>query len=146
MTRGTEASSSPEENDPERDPQSRLQSQIETLVRQNTELALALARTRREADSLRAALPSDDPGAAEMAAPLRVQLTEKDREIARLIKLGGTGADHEALRQYAADLEHRHLSVLGSTSWTLTAPFRALIRVVLRQPRPARFETRYLNE
>lgn len=114
---------------------------VEHLLAQNTALAVELGAARKRAVSA---------DASDEVKRLRAELKDRFREIATLTAMLESGGvsdekEHDALTEYVASLEHAHLSVLSSTSWKVTRPLRAILRVLRRQPKPEPFSARFLH-
>lgn len=143
--------------------------ELNDLLTQNAVLALRLGRARKRLSDHGLGLPPspvEAPAAPETTdetlAALRSRVAELEaaqatrlEEITALTmaleqgpfpeQLGALEAELEGLRAYAAELEHQHHLLLTSTSWRLTAPLRAAIRLVRGRSKPAPFQPRYLT-
>ncbi|RBI84598.1 hypothetical protein DRV85_11630 [Rhodosalinus halophilus] len=134
-----------------------LQARYERLLAQNTSMAVNLGRLRQELERRKAEAASATDAAERENKRFESEIKARFEEIARLTEMleeRREAADariaelqqrHDDVVAYAAQLEHAHLSMLESTSWKLTAPVRALVRVLARHPKPQRFRARFLN-
>lgn len=129
------------------------QDQTETLLSQNATLALSLNWMRRQVELSRGEgdLPPGILGEAVLRDRQQEKIEEQAREICLLTEkletgsaVGNIAADLDGLRAYVVELERRHLSVLQSTSWQLTAPLRWIARRLRGAP-PPNFEPQYLS-
>lgn len=98
----------------------RLQAKANLLLALYSHASHDLERTRGEADRLR------DELAGARTARERARM-----EFERV--LGETRHELNRLTERAAQLQERHDTVLNSTSWRMTAPIRAMTRLMRRQ-------------
>jgi len=139
----------------------RLKRQNETILAQNTALAMKQSEMRRLVEDLKARkAPAETPGTTALEAEnarLSDALAQRAHELGVLTRkleearaedprtMAELRAELEELRGYTAGLEYTHLTVLTSTSWRLTRALRGFVRRLKGQPRPAPFAPRFLD-
>ncbi|MEO1975852.1 MAG: hypothetical protein ABGX15_06870 [Paracoccaceae bacterium] len=136
----------------------RLKRQNETILAQNTALAMKQSEMRRLVEDLKAPAEAPDTTALEAEnARLSDALAQRAHELGVLTRkleearaedprtMAELRAELEELRGYTAGLEYTHLTVLTSTSWRLTRALRGFVRRLKGQPRPAPFAPRFLD-